>query len=95
MSDSILATLASVPFAAAVTALLRKRWPSIDGGYVAIVVLALTALAGGLGYYAAQVPPVVWALLGPVLAAVLALGGVQTAQDVARKAIVISPTKPE
>jgi len=39
MTESIIATIASVPFAAAVTALLRKRFPAIDGIYVAIPVL--------------------------------------------------------
>ncbi len=90
MNDT-LATLASVPFAVAVTALMRKRWPAIDGAYVYLVVLALTALSAALAHYRAQIPAEVWAALGPLLAAVLALGGVQTAQDVARKAIVVAP----
>jgi len=79
----IIATLVSVPFAIAVTALLRKRWPSINGAYVYAVVLVLTIVAAVLSYYRAAIPVEVWTAAGPLLAAVLALGGVQAAQHVA------------
>lgn len=81
--DSVLETLVSVPFAVAVTALLRKRWPQIDGWAVYVVVLALTILGAVLGHYRAAIPTEVWTAAGPLLAAVLALGGVTTAQHVA------------
>ena len=90
MTD-ILSTLASVPFAVAVTSLLRRRWPTIDGAYVYLVVLALSVIAALLGYYRAAIPAEVWTAVSPLLVAVLSLGGVQTAQDVARKAIVVAP----
>lgn len=77
-----LSTLVSVPFAVAVTALLRKRWPQIDGAYVALVVLVLTVLGAVLAHYQASIPVEVWTAAGPLLAAVLALGGVQTAQHI-------------
>jgi disulfide bond formation protein DsbB len=83
MNDT-LTTLASVPFAIAVTALLRKRWPQIDGAYVALVVLVLTVLGAVLGHYHASIPAEVWTAAGPLLAAILALGGVTTAQHVAK-----------
>jgi len=79
----VVATLVSVPFAIAVTALLRKRWPSIDGAYVYAVVLVLTVIGAVLSYYRASIPVEVWTAAGPLLAAVLALGGVQAAQHVA------------
>jgi len=81
MNDA-LATLVSVPFAVAVTAILRKRWPQIDGWGVYAVVLVLTILGAVLGHYRAVIPSEVWTALGPFLAAILALGGVTTAQHV-------------
>jgi hypothetical protein len=81
--NDIIATLASVPFAVAVTALIRKRWPVVDGAYVALVVLACTVASAVLAHYRAAIPAEVWTAAAPVLAAVLALGGVQTAQHVA------------
>ena len=84
MTD-LIATLGSIPFAIAVTALLRKRWPAIDGAYVAVVVLACTVAAGLLSYYRASIPTEVWLGLGPIVAAVMSLGGVQAAQSVASK----------
>jgi putative Ca2+/H+ antiporter (TMEM165/GDT1 family) len=80
--NEVITTLASVPFAIAITALLRKRWPVIDGAYVALVVLALTVLGAVLSHYHAAIPPEVWTAAAPVLAAILALGGVTTAQHV-------------
>ena len=80
--NDIIATLVSAPFAVAVTALLRKRWPQIDGAYVAVVVLALAVLGAVAAHYRALIPPEAWTALGPLLATVLALGGVQTAQHV-------------
>lgn len=82
--DSILETIVSVPFAVAVTALVRKRFPQVDGAYVAVVVLILTILGAVLAHYRAAIPPEVWTAAGPLLAAILALGGVQTAQHVAQ-----------
>jgi len=78
-------TLVSVPFAVAVTALVRKRWPQVDGAYVALVVLVLTIAGAVLAHYRDAIPQEVWAAAGPLLAAVLALGGVQTAQHVASR----------
>lgn len=88
MNDA-LSTLVSVPFAIAVTALLRKRWPQIDGAAVYAVVLFLTILGAVLGHYRAAIPAEVWTAAGPLIAAVLALGGVTTAQHVAGRTKVL------
>ena len=88
--NDIIATLASVPFAIAVTALIRKRWPVVDGAYVALVVLACTVASAVLAYYRAAIPAEVWTAVAPVVAAVLALGGVQTAQHVARADVLVA-----
>ena len=96
MTETILATIASVPFAAAVTALLRRAFPRIDGPYVAIPVLVCTLAAALLGYYADAIPQVVWVCLGPAVAAVMAMGGVQTLNNAGAKATVkvisVTPT---
>lgn len=84
MTDT-LATLASVPFAIAVTALLRKRWPAIDGLYVPLVVVVLSGLAAVARQYAHAVPDAAWPAIGALLAAVISLGGVTAAQQVAAK----------
>ena len=81
--NDVIATIASVPFAVAVTALIRKRWPVVDGAYVALVVLACTVASAVLAHYRDAIPAEVWTAAAPVIAAVLALGGVQTAQHVA------------
>lgn len=86
MMTDTLATIASVPFAIAVTALLRKKWPAIDGAWVYAVVLALAVVSALASHYRAVIPPEVWTAASPLLVAVMALGGVQTAQDVAGKA---------
>jgi hypothetical protein len=81
MTDA-LATICSAPFAVAVTALLRRRWPAIDGSAVYAVVLSTTVLSAIAAHYRALIPAEVWTALGPVLAAIMALGGVQAAQDI-------------
>jgi disulfide bond formation protein DsbB len=91
-------TLVSVPFAIAITALLRKRFKQIDGAYVAIVVLALTVLGAVLSHYHEAIPSEVWTAAAPVLAAILALGGVTTAQHIASPTVGFpeeAPTKKE
>jgi len=93
--NDIIDTLASVPFAVAVTALIRKRWPVVDGAYVALVVLACTVASAVLAHYRAAIPAEVWTAAAPVIAAVLALGGVQTAQHVARADPSEAPTRKE
>jgi len=84
MTD-VLATLVSVPFAVAVTALVRKRWPQVDGWGVYAVVLLTTIVSAIATHYRASIPAEVWTALAPLLAAILALGGVQTAQTVIAK----------
>lgn len=83
--NEALSTLVSAPFAVAVTALLRKRWPAIDGAYVAVVVLVLTVLGAVLAHYQASIPVEVWTAAGPLLAAVLALGGDTWVSKIAQK----------
>lgn len=80
----IIETLVSVPFAVALTALLRKKWPQIDGWYVHVVVVALSIIGAVLTYYRDVIPQVVWTALTPIMSAILALGGVTTAQHVVR-----------
>ena len=74
----VINTLVSMPFAVAVTALLRKRWPVIDGAYVYLVVAALAIIGSLLTRYSYAVPEDVWLVLSPLLTAVLAIGGVQS-----------------
>jgi hypothetical protein len=72
--DEVLTTIVSVPFAMAVTSLLRKKWPQIDGTYVPILVLFLSLCGALLGHYKAHIPTEVWAVLGPFASTILALG---------------------
>jgi|GEM_PF-6473031 len=78
-------TITSAAFAVALTALIRRQWPQVTGWITPAVVLVLTIAGGLLGQYGAAIPPLVWIVVGPVVAAVLALGGVQVAQDTAKK----------
>jgi hypothetical protein len=80
--NEVLTTLVSMPFAVAVTALLRKRWPVIDGVYVYLVVAVLAIIGSLLTRYSYAVPEDVWIVLSPLLTAVLAVGGVQAAQHI-------------
>lgn len=73
----VISTIVSMPFAVAVTALLRKRWPVIDGAYVYLVVAILAIIGSLLTRYSYAVPEDVWIVLSPLLTAVLAIGGVQ------------------
>ena len=73
--NEVITTLVSVPFAVALTAILRKHFPSIDGAYVYAIVLVLTVLGAVLGHYQASIPTEVWVAAGPLLAAILAIGG--------------------
>ena len=73
----IIETMISMPFAVAVTALLRKKWPVIDGKYVFLVVAILAIVGSMLTRYSYAVPEDVWIVLSPLLTAVLAIGGVQ------------------
>lgn len=84
--NNILETLVSVPFAVAITALLRKKWPWIDGAAVYVVVLVLAVIGAVLTYYRTAIPVEVWTAASPVLVAILALGGMQAASSVAAKA---------
>ena len=78
----IIETLVSVPFAVAVTALLRKKWPAIDGAYVYVVVLALSIVGAVLTRYHDAIPQYVWTAITPVMSAILSLGGVTAAQHI-------------
>jgi hypothetical protein len=64
---------------------LRKRWPSIDGVFVPIVVVLCTAIAALASYYRSSIPVEVWIAVGPLVAAVMATGTVQTLYNAAGK----------
>lgn len=81
---NIIETLVSVPFAVALTALLRKRWPSIDGLAVYVIVFVLSCIGAVLSHYHAYIPDYVWTALTPVMSAILSLGGVTAAQHIVR-----------
>lgn len=84
----IVSTLASLTFAVAFTSVLRKLFTKadgscpIDGKIVWALVLVLNIAGGVLGTYADSLPPVVWAILGPIVGAVIGIGGVQTISTV-------------
>jgi len=76
--NEALEILGSLPFAIAVTALLRKRWPQIDGWFVPLVV-ALTSSVGAIAiFYRDRIPAEVWIAVSPILTTILAMGTVQT-----------------
>ena len=78
--NNIIETIVSVPFAVAITAILRKKWPSIDGAYVYLVVLLLTIIGAVLGHYQAHIPTEVWVAAGPLLATILSVGAMTAGQ---------------
>jgi hypothetical protein len=90
--ETAIETLRSIPFAVAVTALIRKRWQQVDGAYVAVVVFVFAVLGAVLLHYRAFIPGEIWVALGPVLATILGMGTVQTLSHVASK--VPSPAAP-
>jgi hypothetical protein len=97
-TQTILTTLASVPFAMALCALIKRQWPSVTGWVTPVVVMVLTIVVGVLGQYAEVIPPLVWAIIGPVIAAVIALGTVQVVNDAGKKGattkVIIAPDDP-
>lgn len=103
---TIASTIASLAFAVAFTSLLRKLFTRadgtcpIDGKIVWAVVLVLNIAGNVLGMYVDQIPPVVWAILGPIVGAVIGIGGVQTVQYAVNQAVQpppkdSQPTKPD
>ena len=86
MSEDIIATLGSAAFAVALTSLLRKQFPAIDGRLTWVIATLVAVGAALMGYYRADIPELVWVVLAPIVSAILAIGGVQTAQNVAGKA---------
>ena len=92
--QTALTTLASIPFATAVCALIKRRWPAVTGGITPCVMLACTALAAVLGHYSAQIPAYAWEYAGPILAAVVAMGLHQTATAAIDRANPAAPEPP-
>jgi len=88
MTATLIATLASAPVITAVVAILRRVFgrEKLDGWIIPVVAGVLAVASAVLGYYAAAIPPIVWVVLGPIVTTVLAVGGMQAAQDVAAKA---------
>lgn len=74
----LIAVIASVPFAAACVALVRKAYPKIDGiKTVAVLAMIFTSAAQLLGKYSGSVPAWGWTLIGIVVAAITAMGGTE------------------
>lgn len=84
-ATTIAQLIGSAGFAAACTALLRRAWPAIDGLYVWIVAGVLAVGSAVLARHAAQVPPIVSEIVGPIVTLIGAVGTVQLAQSIAGK----------
>jgi hypothetical protein len=87
----VINTIVSMPFAIAITAILRKRYPVIDGAYVYLVVACLSIIGSLLTRYSYAIPDDVWLVASPLLTAILAIGGVSVAQHVATPSPVFDP----
>jgi len=86
-STDVVAMVCSAPFAGAITALLRKRYPQIDGWWVVVVVALLSTVGAVLGYYRSAIPEAVWVAASPALLTLLTMGTAQGAAHVASKAV--------
>jgi len=84
-ATAIAQLIGSAGFAAATTALLRRAWPAIDGLYVWLVAGVLAVGSAVLARHAAQVPPIVSEIAGPIVALIGTVGTVQLAQQIAAK----------
>jgi hypothetical protein len=84
-ATTIAQLIGSAGFAAATTALLRRAWPAIDGLYVWLVAGVLAVGSAVLARHAAQVPPIVSEIAGPIVALIGTVGAVQLAQSIAAK----------
>jgi len=84
-ATAIAQLIGSAGFAAATTALLRRAWPAIDGLYVWLVAGVLAVGSAVLARHAAQVPPIVSEIAGPIVALIGTVGAVQLAQSIAAK----------
>lgn len=84
-ANTIAQLIGSAGFAAACTALLRRAWPAIDGLYVWLVAGLLAVGSAVLARHAAQVPPIVSEIVGPIVALIGTVGAVQLAQQIAGK----------
>ena len=80
-----LQTIGTAAFATALTAMVRKVWPGLDGRSVWLVALGCAVCAAVAQHYSASIPAEVWTVLDPIIAMVLASGGVDAAQNIARK----------
>ena len=80
-----LQTIGTAAFASALTAMVRKVWPSLDGRSVWAVALACAIGAAVAQRYASNIPAEVWTVIDPIIAMILAAGGVDVAQNIARK----------
>ena len=83
--QTIAQAIGSAAFAVALTALLRKAFPKIDGVYNYVVFGLLGIASAVLMRHAAGVPPIVWEIVGPLVTVVLGLGGYAASQAVATK----------
>jgi hypothetical protein len=81
--QTVITTIASIPFAMAIVALLKRQWPSVTGWLTPCVILLCTTAAAILGQYSERVPPIVWIIAGPIVAAISALGLHEAAKGVA------------
>jgi len=84
-ATAIAQLIGSAGFSAACTALLRRAWPAIDGLYVWLVAGVLAVGSAVLARHAAQVPPIVSEIVGPIVALIGTVGTVQLAQQIAAK----------
>jgi len=83
--QTVIDTLASAGFAATLVALLRKRWPSLDGWYVTAVYAALAVAAALLTHYSALIPTEVWRVLQALAGIVATQGAITLTQQIASK----------
>jgi hypothetical protein len=84
-SADALGLLTSAGFAIAVVALLRKRWPSIDGWWVTAIYVGLTILGAVLAHFSDRIPVEVWTTIKAIAVIVTGQGGVTLWQQVAGK----------
>jgi hypothetical protein len=95
---SLAQLLGSGVFAIAVTALMRRAWPSIDGLWNWLVVGVLSIGSTVLLRHAASIPPIVWEIGGPLAALLFAVGWRENDAQVAKKAksvTIVAPRDPE
>ncbi len=92
MQSTILETLGSAAFAATVVALLRKRWPAINGWYVTGIYAVLAVAVALLTHYSAAIPADVWTVLQIAAGIIGTQGAITGAQQIAAKASVTNNT---